>query len=151
MAARRLTAKQKRRAAALKAAATRKRNAAKRSAAARKAAKSRKVQAERAARVERIKVRVRAARKAKETEAANARFDALGRRGFGLTARTPKEGAGIISTRDAWETLREMIRDNDPRWLRFHADMRSRGFSEQAIHDYWFSPPEGWANSITAS
>jgi len=132
MAARRLPLKQRRRAAALR------------------AAKTRKVQAERRARVERIKVRVRAARKAKETKAANARFDALGRRGFGLTARTPKDGEPIISTRDAFETLREMIRDNDKRWLAFYADMRQRGFGDQAIHDYWFSPPEGWANSITA-
>lgn len=132
MAARRLTAKQRRRAAALK------------------GAKTRKVQAERAARVERIKVRVRAARKGKETIAANARFDALGRRGFGLTARMPKDGVPIISRRDAFETLREMIRDNDKRWLKFHDTMRRRGFSEKAIHDNWFSPPEGWANVITA-
>jgi hypothetical protein len=142
MAARRLTAKQRRRAAALKAAATRRRNAAKRSAAARKAAKTRKVQAERAARVARITARTRAKK-------ANARFDALGKRGIGLTARRHK-GFDPISRRDAWETLSEMIRDNDERWLAFYRDMRSRGFTEKTIHDYWFSPPEGWANSITA-
>jgi hypothetical protein len=150
MAARRQSQQERRRAAALKAAATRKRNAAKRSRAAKRAAATRKVQAERAARVERIKVRVRAARKSKETKAANARFDALGRRGFGLTARTPSEGERFVSVRDAWETLREMIADNDKRWLAFHADMRRKGFAESVIHDYWFSPPEGWANSITA-
>src|SRR4030095_10130096 len=87
----------KRRAAALKGAATRKRNAAKRSAAARKAAKTRKVQAERAARVARITARVRAKK-------ANARFDALGKRGIGLTAKKHK-GFDPISRRDALEAV----------------------------------------------
>lgn len=124
---RRLTPKQKRRAAALK------------------AAKPRKVQAERRARVERIKRRVRAARKGRLTQAANARFDALGRRAKGLTARRQEH----VSSRDAWETLNEMAKQNDPRYLRFYADLKRRGFSDRAIHDFWFSPPTGWEQNVT--
>jgi hypothetical protein len=129
---RRLTPKQKRRAVALK------------------GARTRKVQAERRARVERLKIRVRAARKGRLTRAANARVDALGRRARGLTARsTSEQRQAGISTFDAWETLREMIRDNDKRWLRFYRDMKRVGFSDQAIHDFWFSPPVGWEGSVT--
>ncbi len=116
----------------------------------RRAAKTRKVQAERRARVEKMMIRVRAAKKARKTRAANARFDALGRRAKGLTARsTPEHVQTGVSTRDAWETLREMIRDNDKRWLQFYRDMKDAGFSDSAIHDFWFSPPVGWEESVT--